>query len=106
MHARLLDVFHHTPDKHLLPITQAIDINLNGVIQKAIEQHWRIIANFHGLAHVAFEVTLLMYDFHSAATQHITWAHHQGITDFLSMRQGFTFSTRSAVRRLAKIELG
>ena len=46
-----------------------------------------------------------MHDFHGAATEYIARTHHQGITDFLGVIEGFAFGARGAVRRLTQIKL-
>ena len=39
VNARLLDVLHDTADEHAFAIGQAIDIDLDGIIEEPIEQH-------------------------------------------------------------------
>ena len=104
MHTCLLDVFHDTTDEYLLTIAQAIDVDFNRVVQKAIEQHGRVVTDFDGFAHVSLEVCLLMHDFHGATTQHVTRTYHQGIANFLRVIQRLAFGTRGTVGRLTQIE--
>ncbi len=105
MHTGLLDVFHHPADEHLSAVADGIDIAFDGVIQKAVEQHRRIVTHLHRFAHIAFEVALFVHDFHGAAAQHIAGTHHQRVADFLSLGQRFSFRARGAVGRLQQAEL-
>ncbi len=45
-----------------------------------------------------------MNNLHGPATQHVAWAHHQRVTDFGRMGNGFCLGTRSPVRGLAQAE--
>ena len=50
----LLDMLHHATNKGLaFRVPQAVDITLDGVIQKAVQQNRRIVRNLHGLSHIA-----------------------------------------------------
>ncbi len=53
MNTRLLYVLHHTTDEGTFTIREAIDINLDSVIQKSIKQYRRIIRYFDRFSHVA-----------------------------------------------------
>ena len=79
VHARLFDVLHDAADEGApLGVTQTIYVTFDGVVQKTIEQHGGVIGDFDRFAHVAFQVTLLMHDFHGAPAQHVTGAHEHG----------------------------
>ena len=80
MHARLFYMLHHTTNKGLARhIPDAIDIALDGVIQKSVQKHRRVVADLHRLAHIALQVALLVHDLHGTTTQHIAGSHHQGV---------------------------
>src|SRR5690606_10694119 len=66
----------------------------------------RVIADLDRFAHVALQVLLLVHNFHGAATQHIAWAHHQGVANFSSQSNGFAFGTSRTVWRLTQTQLG
>src|SRR5690606_11182601 len=68
---RLLNVLHDAPDKHHLAVGDAIDIDLGGVVQEVVKQYRRIIADLDGLAHIAFEILLLVHDFHGTSAQYV-----------------------------------
>src|SRR5471030_2594964 len=105
VHAGLFDVFHHAADEGRFAVGDAIDVALDGVVQEAVQQHRRIVRYLDRFAHVAFQVALLVDDFHRPAAQHIRWTHHQRIADFLRQRQGVGFGAGGAVRRLAQLQL-
>ena len=105
MHAGLLDVFHHTADQYPLAVCDAVDIDLDRIIQEAIEQHRAVIGDLDRFAHVALEIALLMDDLHRAPAQHITRSDHQRVADLLGQRQRLGLGARSAVGRLAQVEL-
>ena len=77
VHAGLLDVFHHAANPGGAGrVADAVHVALDGVVQKAVQQHGRIMADLDGFAHIALQVALLVHDFHGTATEHIAGAHH------------------------------
>ena len=74
------------------------------MIQKAIQQHRRIIGHFHRIADVARQVGVGIDHFHRAAAQHVARAHHQRVTNFARQRQRFVGVARGAVGRLQQAE--
>ena len=110
MHARLLNMLHHPANEssafnaRRTGIPDAIHIALNGVIQEAVQQHRRIVADLDRLAHVTLEVTLLVHDFHRAPAQHITGAHHQRVSKCSGLFQSLGLGTSGGVGRLAQAQ--
>ena len=104
MHACLFDMLHHAADDDILAVGHRIDINFNRIIQKAVEQHRRIIRHLHRLAHITLKVRLPMHDFHRAPAQHIRGAHHQRITDLFRRQQRLGRAAHRAVGRLTQLE--
>ena len=103
MYASLLNVLHHTANQGLAcVIADAINIALNGVIQKAVKQHRRVMADLDGLAHVAFQIALLMHDFHGPTPQHIAGSNHQGVTQGSGFFQGLGFGASRGIGRLTQ----
>jgi hypothetical protein len=41
VHAGLLDVLHDAADQHLLAVADRVDVDLDGVVQEAVQQHRR-----------------------------------------------------------------
>ena len=104
MHAGLLDVFHDAADEDGFTIGQAVHVDFGGVVQEAVQQHRRIVADLDRFAHVALQVLLLVHDFHRAAAQHVARAHHQRVADLGGVGQRFVLGAGRAVGRLAQAE--
>ena len=85
MHARLLDVLHDAADDHVLAVAaivdHRVDVDLDRVVEEAVEQHRRIVGHLDRFAHVALEIALLVHDLHRAAAEHVRRPHHQRIAD-------------------------
>ena len=75
MNACLLDVFHDAAYQHRLAVCDCIHIHFNGIIQKVIEQNRGVMRNLDCLAHITFQVYLLVDNFHGSAAQYIAGAH-------------------------------
>ena len=59
-------------DQHIaLGISDDIDIDLDGVVEKAVEQHRRIVRHAYGFGDVAFQIGVAMHDFHRSSANHI-----------------------------------
>ena len=97
-------MFHHAADEGALAIRQTIDIDLDRVIQKTVQQHRRVVRHLDRFAHVAFQIALFMHDFHRPAAEYIGWPHYQRIADFLCQPQRVFLGARSPVRRLPQIQ--
>ena len=110
MHTRLFDVLHDTANKgaagvgSCTRIADAIHITFNGVIQKAVQQHWRVMADLDGLAHVTLQITLLVHDFHGTAAQHIAGAHHERVAEGSRFFKGLRLRASCRVGRLAQAQ--
>ena len=59
MHAGLLDVLHDRADHDLLAIAHRVDVDLDRLIEKVIEQHRRRVRHDEGIAQIALEIVLL-----------------------------------------------
>jgi hypothetical protein len=105
MHAGLFDVLHHSTDEHFLAIAEGIDVHLAGIVQKTVEQDRRIVGNLDRLAHVAFEVALLMDDLHCPAAEHVRGTNDQRIADFGCQAQRLGFGAGGAVGRLSEAKI-
>ncbi len=98
MDAGLLDMLHDADDEGVLAVAQAIDVDLDGVGQIAVEQQ-RVLAEHgvdlpglvvriarldvgrhqlgQGAEQVVGELVVLADDLHGAAAEHVGRAHHQ-----------------------------
>src|SRR5690242_9643702 len=82
MNARLLDMFHDAANQDSLAVAYRIHIDFDGIIHKTIQQYGGIMGNLDRLVHVPFQLSLLMDDFHRAASQNIARAYDKRITYF------------------------
>ena len=125
MDAGFFDVFHDAGDEDVGAVTQAVDIDLDGIAQVAVEQQWIgaeqgvdlsglvvRIARLDLLGHqfrygpqqIVGEVALLANDLHGAAAQHIGRANNQGEADLGGDETGLLNRVGDAVLRLPQIE--
>ena len=104
MHAGLLDVLHDAADQHFLAVADRVDVDLDRVVQEAVEQHRRIVADLHRLAHVALEVALLVHDLHRAPAQHVRRPHDERIADLVGRGDRRLLGARGAVGRLQELQ--
>ena len=102
MHPGGFDMLHHAADQRAVAVTKAIDVDLDGVFEEAVEQHRGVVGNLDRLAHVALEVGLLVDDLHRPPAQHVGGAHHQGIADLLGQQHRLSGGTGGAVVGLAQ----
>ncbi|MCY1399195.1 hypothetical protein D9M71_142460 [compost metagenome] len=104
MHAGLFDVLHDRADHHGFAVAHRVDVDFDGAVEEAIQQHRAVVGDLHGLAHVALELFFLVDDFHRAAAQYVGRAHHHRVADVLRQGQGLVFAARGGVGRLAQVQ--
>jgi hypothetical protein len=81
MDAGFLDMLQHAGDVDVVAVGNAVDIDLDRVIEIAVDQHRVFAGDTHGLAHVAVELGAVMHDFHGAAAEHVGGADHHRVAD-------------------------
>ena len=47
VHAGLLDVLHDAADQHVLAVAHRIDVDLDGDVEEAVEQHRAVVRDLH-----------------------------------------------------------
>ena len=104
MHARLLDVLHDAADHDVLAVAERVDVDLDRVVEKAVEEHRRIVRHLDRLAHVALEVAAVVDDLHRAPAEHVRRPHDERIADLVGGADRRGFGARGAVRRLAELQ--
>ena len=104
MDAGLLDVLHHAGDVDGLAVGDAVHVDLDRVVQVAVDQHRVVAGDPHRLAHVTVQTVPVVDDLHRAAAQHVARADHHRIADALGDRLGFLGRPRDAVFRLPQAE--
>ena len=100
MDAGLLDVLHDAADHDVLAVAYCIDVDLDRVVQEAIQQHWRIVRHLDRFVHVALEVARLVDDLHRATAEHIRRPHDERIADLLGGSDRGLLGARRAIGRL------
>ena len=81
MYAGFLDVFLDAGDDASRFVSQGVDIEFGGLLEKFIDQNRPLVREIHRRAHVIIETVLVVDDGHGATPEHITRAHQHGITD-------------------------
>ena len=115
MHARLLDVLHDASDVNLAAVANRVDVDLDGVLQVVVEQHWIVLGDFHRLVdagvvledqpgEVAVQIFRRVQDVHGAAAQHVGRANDQRKADLHRHPLGAFGVDGRAIRRLAQAE--
>ena len=104
MHARLLDVLHDAADHDVLAVAERVDVDLDRVVQEAVEQHRRIVRHLDRLAHVALEIAAVVDDLHRAAAEHVRRPHDERIADLVGGADRRGLGARGAIRRLPQLE--
>ena len=71
MDAGFLDMLHHAGDIDGLAVGDAVHIDLDRVVQVAVDQHRVVAGHAHRFAHVAMQAGAVVDDFHRAAAEHV-----------------------------------
>ena len=105
MHPGLLDVLHDAADQHVLAVADGIHVDLDSVVQEAVQEHRRFVGDAHCAVHIAHQLGLVVDDLHGPAAQDVGRAHHQGISDGGGLGDGVGFAARGGVGRLLELQL-
>ena len=62
---------------------QRVHVDLDRVVEEAVEQHRRLLAHLDRLAHVALEVLVAVDDLHRPAAEHVARTNDERVADFL-----------------------
>ena len=101
MDARLLDVLQDAAHHRALAVAEEIEVDLDGVLEEAVEQHRMAGRHFGGVVHVADQRRLVVADPHGAPAQHVARPHHHRVADRLRRRARFGQRSGRAVLGLA-----
>ena len=96
MHAGLLDVLHDAADQHVLAVAHRIDVDLDGEVEEAVEQHRAVVRDLDRLAHVLAQVVLVEHHLHGAAAEHVARPHHQREADLARQLHGAVLGARES----------
>src|SRR5262249_13267312 len=96
------DVLHDAGDDDALSIADSIDIDLDGVFQKSVDEHRLALGDHKRLGDKFFELSLIVTDFHGPAAEHETRPNEIGVANSRGLGTGFIHGPGDAVRRLAQ----
>ena len=99
MDAGLFDVFHDSADVDLVAVAERVDVDLDRVLQKPVDQHRVFGREFGGAGDVALQGVVVVDDFHAPAAQHVRRPHQHRITDLRGDSAGLGERRGHAVAR-------
>ncbi len=106
MHAGLLDVLHDAAEEQLGAVVERVDVDLDRVVEEAVDQHRPLRRDLGRPADVVLERALVVDDLHAAATQDVRRADQHGIADLVGDLTGAAERRRHAVLGRGQVGLG
>ena len=98
-------MFHDATNIDISAIAQRININFDGIIEKAINQH-RVGSRYNNrITHIAFKIGDLVNDFHRPPTKNIGWPDDNWQADTVNNRAGLFCRMGNAIFGLQQIQL-
>ena len=82
----ILDVLHHPADHAARAVGDRVNVRLERVFEKMIDQHRMFRRNARGLHEILAERAVVIDDFHRPPTQHVRGAHQRRVADPLGDR--------------------
>ena len=79
MYACILNVLHHATNHAVHSVAQRVNVCLEGVLEKTIDQYRVIRRRPHCVPEVISERALVIYNFHSPAPEHVRGSHQNRI---------------------------
>src|ERR1051325_1748898 len=105
MDAGFFDVLHDRADDGCLAVGNTIDIDLDRVFEKAIDQYGPVRRDFNRVRHITAQVRFVVNELHRAPTENETWPNEHGITNFGSDRDRLVGAHDRTAWRLSQAEL-
>ena len=93
----LLDVFHDPAQEQVGPVVQGVDVDLDGVVQEAVDEDGVFRVDLGGPVQEPGEHLVVIHDLHPTATQHVTGSHEHRVSDLVGDRAGLVERERRAV---------
>jgi hypothetical protein len=81
VHAGLLDVLHDRPDPDLVAVAEGVDVDLDRVLQEAVEEDRARLPVRACAREVVGQAVLRIADLHRPAAQHVRGPHQQRIAN-------------------------
>ena len=105
MNARLLDVLHDCTDHGRFAVRNAIDIDLNRIFKKTIDQHWTIRRYLNGAGHITPKILLIIDKLHGAPAENEARPNKCWIANFPGYRDGVFGARGRSIWGLAQTKL-
>ena len=99
MDAGLFDVLHDAADVDLVAVAQRVDVDLDRVLEEAVDQHRVFGRELGGAGDVALQRLVVVDDLHAAPAQHVGRPHQHRIADVGGDPAGLRERGRHAVPR-------
>ncbi len=71
----VLDVLHHSADHDAFAVRDRVDIGLERILEKAVDQHRLVLGDAGSPHEVLPQRRFVVDDFHCPTAQHIRWTH-------------------------------
>ena len=79
--AGLLDVLHDPAEVHVLAVEEGVDVDLDGVVEEAVDEDRVVGRGLGGLLDVGDERVVVVDDDHAAAAEDVGRAHEDRVAD-------------------------
>jgi hypothetical protein len=89
--AGLLDVLHHAGQVEVGAVVERVDVDLDGVLEEAVDQHRRLRPDVGRAGDVVDQHVVAVDDLHAAAAEHVRGAHQHRVADPLGDRLGSSY---------------
>ena len=83
---RLLDVLHHAGDDDVAAVADRVDVELDGVLEEAIDEDRMSGRGLHRQRHVLAQARLVVDDGHGAPAEDVRRPHHDREADLVRDR--------------------
>ena len=93
----LLDVLHDAADVDLGAVAECVDVDLDRVLEEAVDEHRVLGGELGGPGDVALQRFLVVDDLHAATAQHVRRPHQHRVADLFGDPASLGESRRRAV---------
>ena len=104
MDPRLLDMLEDTGDRHLLPVADRVDVDLDRIAQVTVDQHRRGARHLHRGGDIMVELLGPVDHLHAAPAEHVGRPQEHRVADALGDRDRLVTAARDAVGRLPETQ--
>jgi hypothetical protein len=104
--AGFLDMLHDAADEHFLAVAEGIDIDLGGVLEKAVNEHGTFLRVDDGLPHVAVDGSFVVGDDHGASAEDVAGTDQDRVADLAGDLTSFGGTGGGVVFGLRDVQFG